>query len=366
MNLEEKDIYKVALSMTQHVGSRRAKQLIHHFGSAEAVFQASKKEIRNVPGISQGIAQALADPSLINSAKSELEFIRKNKIELLYFMDDAYPARLKPYDDAPVCLFYKGSVSLNSRKHVSIIGTRKPTDRGKWICEKLVKDLREYDITVVSGLAYGVDIVAHKASLEAGLPTIGVVAHGLDTIYPSAHRSTAKNMVTNGGILTEFVRNTKPGRDRFPARNRIIAGISDALIVIESKESGGSMITANFANDYNKDVFAVPGRIDDPASQGCNLLIKQHKAFLLDSAEELVKMMRWEKQETSSVQRSLFANLKREELKVVEGIRMGVDDVNGICNYMSMAPSEVSAILLNLEMEGFIRSVPGNRYMVLD
>ncbi|GLR17037.1 DNA-processing protein DprA [Portibacter lacus] len=362
----ETDVYRVALSMVKNVGSVRAKQLINQLGSAEAVFDAADSELKQVTGISKGIIETIRSVDTIESAKKELDFIRKNNIQLLYFLDDDYPDRLKHYDDAPICLYYKGSVSLNAEKHVSIVGTRSPTEKGKWICEKLVEDLGSTDATIISGLAYGIDIAAHKSALKSKLPTIGVVAHGLDTIYPSAHKSVAREMVAQGGILTEFVRSIKPDRDRFPARNRIIAMLSDALIVVESKESGGSMITANFGNDYSKDVFAIPGRIDDPFSKGCNKLIKDHKAYLLESADELIRMMRWEPKTKKEVQRSLFLDLTREEQKVLETIKIGIDGIDGLCHSIALSKSEMAALLLDMELKGLIKSLPGSRFMALN
>ncbi|MCL4110239.1 UNVERIFIED_CONTAM: hypothetical protein GTU68_030623 [Idotea baltica] len=351
--------------MVKNIGSVRAKLLINQFGSAEAVFLASKSALSKVNGISKVIIESLKSSTTLENAKRELEFVRKNNIKLLYYLDAEYPNRLRPYDDAPICLYYKGNVSLNKKKHVSIVGTRTPTEKGKWICEKLIEDLKSQDVTIISGLAYGVDVTAHKTALRVGLPTLGVVAHGLDTIYPSVHKSIAKEMAVQGGILTEFGRGVKPERDRFPARNRIIAMLSDALVVVESKESGGSMITANFGNDYSKDVFAIPGRIDDLHSVGCNKLIKEHKAFLLDSAEELVRMMRWEPKTTKEVQRSLFLDLTKEEQKVIETIKIGMGGIDELCHTIGLSRSEVASILLDMELKGLIRSLPGSRYMVL-
>ena len=365
MDNKSTEVFRIALSMVKQVGSVRARQLIQHFGSAESVFKASGKDLLQVSGISKIIAESIRKADVLEKAKVELDFIRKNKIKLLYFMDEDYPNRLKVYDDAPICLFYRGNTPLNGRKHVSIIGTRTPTEKGKWITQKLIEDLGNQEVSIISGLAYGVDITAHKSSLAVGLPTVGVVAHGLDIIYPSAHKQIAREMTNNGGVLTEFVRSTKPDRDRFPARNRIIAMLADALIVVESKESGGSMITANFANDYNKDVFAIPGRIDDVYSKGCNKLIKEHKAFLLESADELVRMMRWETKTEKEVQRAMFYDLTRDEQKIVDSIKMGIDTIDILGSAVNLPQSELASYLLELEFKGVLRSLPGKKYMVL-
>jgi DNA processing protein len=365
MTGSDADFFRIALSMVPGVGSVKAKLLIDKFGSAQAIFEASTKELLSTNGVSKNILSSIRDLSVIDRAKKELDFIKKNEIQLLYYLEEAYPDRLKVYDDAPICLYYKGNVSLNAKRHVSIIGTRKPTERGKWVCEKMVTAFKDYDITTISGLAYGIDIAAHRASLEAIVPTIGVVAHGLDSIYPSAHRTVARKMISLGGLLTEFPSGTKAERDRFPARNRIIAMMADALIVVESKESGGSMITANFANEYSKDVFAIPGRIDDEASKGCNKLIKEHKAFLLDTAEELIRMMRWEPKTEKEIQRSLFYDLSKEEQQIVESIKMGIDAIDDLCSSLGMPQTELSAYLLDLEIKGILRSLPGKKFMVL-
>ncbi len=357
-------LYRIALSMIDKIGSVRAKQLIAYCGSAEAVFKEKKSNLLKVPGISDGLIKGI-DQSKLKIAEKELLFNEKNKVKLLYYLEDDYPSRLKHYEDAPICLFYKGNADLNLNKHISIVGTRTPTERGKAICESLIAELKEYNINIFSGLAYGVDATAHQACLKNGIPTIGVVAHGLDKMYPSVHRKLASEMIESGGLLTEFPTNTNPDRERFPARNRIIAGISDAVIVIESKRSGGSMITANFANDYNKDVFAIPGRIQDEYSQGCNKLIKEHKAFLLESADELIKMMRWEKRSKEEVQRSLFYDLTREERGVVELLQAGVDNVDALSNSLSMSQAELATLLLELEFKGVVKSIPGKRYMYL-
>ena len=365
MDMKSHDLFRLALAMVDKIGSVKAKSLIAYCGSAEAVFKESRKALIKIPGISNKTADKIFASNTFQKAEKELAFIRDRKIEMLYFLDESYPSRLKNYDDAPLCLFYKGNVSLNKKRHVAIVGTRTPTERGRHNCEKIVAELNGNDISIISGLAYGIDAEAHKASLKNGLPTIGVVAHGLDTVYPKEHRSLAQEMCKNGGVLTEFPTETTPDRERFPARNRIIAGLADAVIVIESKSSGGSMITANFANDYSKDVFAIPGRINDDYSLGCNKLIKEHKAFLLESADDLLKLMRWDNQSPAQVQRSLFNDLNREQQKIVELVKIGMDDIDTISQSMEMKPSELAGILLDLEFEGVIKKLPGKKYMYL-
>lgn len=365
MALETHHKYRIALSLVEKVGSIRTRQLVAYCGSAEAVFESSKKALLKIPGISNGLADHIKNPEVIDKAERELDFLSKNDIRLLYFLEDDYPARLKQYEDSPACLYYKGNADLNAEFHVAIVGTRTPSERGKWMCEKIIEDFKELNISVFSGLAYGVDAEAHKACLKNGLPTIGIVAHGLDSVYPSIHKKLAMEMMEQGGLLTEFPSGVTPERERFPARNRIIAGIVDAVIIVESKASGGSMITANFANEYNKDVFAIPGRVNDEYSKGCNKLIKEHKAFLMEDAADLIQIMRWEKKTRDQVQRSLFYDLTKEQQRIVDLIRIGVDDIDRLIQNTGMSPSLLSATLLDLEFSGVLKSLPGKKYICL-
>lgn len=366
MTFESHHLYRVALSLVENIGSVRAKQLVSYCGSAEAVFQSKTRELEKIPGISSGLISNIQNKHVLQYAEKEIEFCLKNGISIFYYLEEDYPNRLRPYEDSPTCLYYKGSADLNKVFHVAIVGTRTPTERGRWIVEKMIEDFVSLDVQIISGLAYGIDAEAHKASLKNGLSTIGVVAHGLDTIYPKVHLSLAKDMSKNGGLLTEFPSGTIPDRERFPARNRIIAGLADAVIVVESKASGGSMITANFANEYNKDVFAIPGRPQDEFSKGCNKLIQENKAHLIEEAQDVINIMRWEKKTDALIQRSLFLDLTSEQQKIISLIKIGVDDIDSIIQSTGMPSSQLSAILLELEFNGMLKSLPGKKYMCLD
>jgi len=355
---------RIALTMIPGIGPVISKKLVLHCGSAEAVFREKKKLLETIPGIGKITARLIADRDCRKKAEEELARIEKSGIRMLYFTESGYPSRLRHCYDSPPLLYYKGPADLNAKRIVSIIGTRNITDYGTQLCEKLVADLRQYNVIIVSGLAYGVDICAHRASLEQGISTVGVLAHGLDEIYPRVHAGTAKKMISQGGLLTDFPCGTNPDRENFPQRNRIVAGLSDAVIVVESGEKGGSMITAEFAMNYNRDVFAFPGRIGDAASAGCHKLIKKHKAALIDSADDVAYAMGWEKPDAASqtVQASipLFSG---EEEKVVATMRgMGNVHIDEICLMAELSPGKTAAILLNLEFAGVVKSLPGKMF----
>ena len=287
-----------------------ARHLIHYCGGVEAVFKSSKNALLNIPGVRKTAIDFILKCNPEKLAAAEIEFLEKHKVKALFFSDDDFPSRLKHFSNAPLMLYYRGTANLNHDRIVSIVGTRKPTEHGKAICEELVDNLMAYDVLVVSGLAYGIDVTAHKKSLSLNIPNIGVLGHGLKTIYPSSHRLVAERMLQCGGLLTEYTSDIGPEREHFPMRNRIVAGLADALIVVETAKKGGSIITAELANQYNKDVFAVPGRLKDANSKGCNHLIKSHKAALIESAEDIAYVMRWESsKEQRMVQQALFAEL---------------------------------------------------------
>ncbi len=359
-------LYKMAITRIPKVGGVLAKNLISYCGGAEAVFHANKKELLKVPGIGPAIANNILTQQVLYEAEAEMEWVQKNDIQALFYLDENYPQRLRHYDESPLMLYYKGTAELNAERVVAVVGTRSPTSRGKAICEDIVDGLKDYNVLVVSGLAYGIDITAHRQCIQSGIPTIGVLGHGLDKVYPAEHQQTALDMMEQGGVLTEFSYKTEPNRQHFPMRNRIIAGMCDALLVIETAQRGGSMISAELANAYNKDVFAVPGRIKDKASKGCNHLIKTHKAALLEKAEDIAYIMRWEKGENKSgVQKQLFVELTETEQKVVDILQKA--DETGIDELTFQAginPSQLSSILLNLEFKGMVKSLPGKRFML--
>jgi DNA processing protein len=359
--------YQIALTLIPHIGDVLAKRLVAYCGSPEAIFKEKKSVLEKIPGIGAFHANAVmnVDKDILRRADEEITFIEKNNITPLFYLDKHYPKRLSFCEDSPVMLYLKGKTDFNTEKIISIIGTREPTEYGKKICEQLIADLASYNVTVVSGLAYGIDICAHKAALDNKLPTVGVFAHGLDKIYPAAHTLTAKKMMDNGGCLTDFMSNTNPDRENFPKRNRIVAGISDATVVIESRKSGGSLITADIANSYNRDVFAFPGRVDDATSEGCNNLIKQNKAALIQSAADIIYLLGWEQviKAKAPVQKQLFVELNPEEEIVVNVLKEKQQiNIDEICLFVKMPMSKVSALLLTLEFSGIVKSLPGKMY----
>ena len=360
-------IYYLALSKIPRVGSVTAKNLISYCGGVEEVFKAKKKKLLSIPGIGDETAKEIIRHRQLHEAEKEIKFLEKTSIRVFSYLSADYPSRLKHFADSPLVLYYNGNADLNAKRIVSIVGTRKPTDYGKASCERLIDELKPYDIMVISGLAYGIDITAHRKCLDLSIPTIGVLGNGLDKVYPFVHKRVAEQMLQNGGLLSEFPIGTPPDREHFPMRNRIVAGMCDALVVVETKEKGGSMITANLANDYNKDVFAFPGRIHDPASKGCNMLIKSHRASLLEGAQDLIYIMRWNQAEkASAVQRSLFLALSNEEQQIADLLQSQKDmAIDQLTVALSKTPSEMAAILLNLEFQGVIRSLPGKRYALV-
>ncbi|RYE02064.1 MAG: DNA-protecting protein DprA, partial [Sphingobacteriaceae bacterium] len=297
-----------------------------------------------------------------------LRFIQKNKIQPVFFTDALYPKRLKSCVDSPMMLYFKGKTDLNRQRIISIVGTRKITNYGRQLCEELVDSLKNYDVTVVSGMAYGVDICAHKACVKNQVATIGILAHGLDRLYPSVHRNTAEKMLDDGGLLTEFPSQTNPDRENFPKRNRVIAGLADATIVIEASVKGGALITAEIANSYNRDVFTFPGRIGDEFSEGCNFLVRYNKAGLLTSYADLAEQMGWLDQILPVKKQQLLfpLDLTSEEKQIFNmlesGGQTGIDDLALKTN---LPVSILAMNLLNLEMQGLVRSSPGKSYSLI-
>ncbi|MBK8701849.1 MAG: DNA-protecting protein DprA [Saprospiraceae bacterium] len=359
-------MYRIALTMVPNIGPVLSKNLMGYCGSAEAVFREKRSALSRIPGIGAAKAADILKSQVLSRAEAELDFIDKNQIRVLFFLDEEYPKRLRHFDYSPLLLYYRGSQDLNPALTVGIVGSRMPSEQGKMITEKLIEGLLPYNVVTVSGLAYGVDGCAHKNSVEHHLPTLGVMGSGHDIIYPSAHRDLAKKMMKNGGLLTEFCSQTKPDKVNFPMRNRIIAALSDALIVVESKVSGGSIITAEFANEYNKDVFAVPGRPTDELSRGCNALIKKNKAHLLESIDDLIYIMRWDDMDKKkAVQTSLFVELDREQQSIVDFIRAKKErTIEELIYGLNLTSSTLASQLLALEFKGVVRVLPGKRYIL--
>lgn len=356
---------RIALTQVPHIGAVQARILVAHFGTAGAVFKASKKELGSLDYIGEVRAAAIRKFNGFNDAEAQLKFIEKYNIQALFLTDEAYPQRLLECADAPTLLYFKGSANLNASKIVSIIGTRGNTSYGRHLTEQLVADMAGMDVLILSGLAMGIDAIAHKAALTAQLPTVGVLAHGLDTIYPAQHKGLARDMLVNGGLLTEFASNVPPDKYNFPKRNRIVAGMADATVVVETGVKGGSMITAALAGGYHRDVFAFPGKTTDAKSSGCLSLIHQNKAALITNASDLLTMMGWGTNSiipsatTSSilsVEEQLIAGLCKERESIT------IDELYNNCGLSSSA---IAAVLLEMELKGVLASLPGKRYALL-
>ena len=358
--------YQIALRQTPRIGDISAKHLYSYFGSAQKVFEASELDLLACGHFRKDMLLPLQEKVSWQEAEKAMRFIEKEQIQALLFNHSAYPQRLKNLEDAPFLLFYKGNLqALNPVHALAIIGTRTPTAYGLQTCETLLEDLLYYQPSIFSGLAYGIDICAHKKSLALGLPTIGILGHGLDIIYPSLHTKIAEQMInSNGGLLTSFLNGNKPNREHFPVRNHIVAGISDAVIVIETAQKGGSMFTAQVANQYKKDVFAVPGRLDDNFSKGCNALIQKNQATLLQNAHEIATILGWENKGTAlQHQTQLFIQLSQEE-EIIVNCLLGQPAIHldTLIYKTGFSTSKIAALLLELEMKNYIKALPGKHF----
>jgi len=363
--MSEQDLfYLLALLKVEGVGDIMAKKLLTHFGKAETVFTTKTNQIAAIDGVGAALLKNLKDKSIFEKASKELDFIKSNDVKVSFFQDENYPERLKHCFDSPVLIFSAGNMNLKNKRIISIVGTRQITSYGTDFCRKLIEDLAPLDPVIVSGFAYGVDIVAHQIAMEHNLQTIGVLAHGLNQIYPKTHKKYVAKMEENGGFITEFWSSSNPDKENFVRRNRIVAGMTEATIVIESADKGGSLITANLANDYNRDVFAVPGRVTDKYSQGCNDLIKTQKANVLSSAADLIYMLNWDiEKKVKSIQKSLFVDLEPDEQKVYDFlIKNGKELLDIIALQCDFPIFKISGVLLNMELKGVIRPLPGKLF----
>jgi DNA processing protein len=358
--------HKIALGLIPRIGDINARKLVSHFGSVEAIFHEPYGNLIKIPGIGSGLAKYICDRSYLDTAEKEAEYITRNNIRTYFYLDNDYPFRLRQCDDSPVVFFFMGNCDLNATKILSVVGTRNATIRGKELCEKIIGGLAagHPDLIIVSGLAYGIDVTSHKAALSNNLQTIGVLAHGFKTIYPSLHASTAKAMVKQGGLLTDFISDALPERNNFLKRNRIIAGLSDATLIVESAIKGGALITADIANSYNRDVLAVPGRPDDQWSAGCNSLIRNNKAALAGCSDDIEFFLNWKSEKSKQpVQRALFSDLDDTEKIVYELItKQGELTIDCLCRSLEMPVYKLSALLLQMEFKGLLKCYPGNVY----
>lgn len=367
--MESEKIHQLALHFIPGVGHFLIKQLISYCGSAEEVFNKNKGFLNKIPGVGPKLIDAIYGHKTLQAAENELIQAQKNNIQILTYTEKVFPQRLKGINDAPAIIYYKGNTDLNNKKCVAIVGSRRATPYGRDFTQDLIASLAAHNPLVISGLAYGIDITAHRAAIKHDLPTIGVMASGIDIIYPAVHKDTAFSMLNKGGLISELKIGTKPEAMHFPARNRIIAGMADAVIVIEAAKRGGALITAEIGNSYNKDVFAVPGNVGQPFSEGCNNLIKSHKANVLTTFKDIEYIMNWEKEKEPSLNtafnfdEALFDN---DEKSVFQHM---VDKNEGILldelSWQTQIPvNKLASILLNLEFKGAVSSLPGKKYKI--
>ncbi len=364
--------YRIGLTLIPGIGSILAKKLVEYTGNPEEVFKTNRSQLEKIPGIGKNLADKIAGSRILSMAEKEIDFITKYRIRALWYLDDNYPQRLRQCPDSPVVLFTRGKECLDHSRIISVVGTRNASSYGLDLCRNLIHDLsaKGYDPLIMSGLAFGIDICAHKTALENRLLTIAALAHGLSTIYPNSHRSIAEKIIRQGALVTDFPSTVLPERGNFIKRNRLIAGMADATIVIESGTKGGALITADLANSYNRDVFAIPGRVCDKRSQGCNNLIKTHRAALLEEVHDLEYILGWapvkgEDGKTAGPSPDgITENEKSVLLLLAENSSgMSVDRISGETGF---GPGKISGLLLDLEFRGFITSMPGKIYKVTD
>jgi len=359
----DKRVYKVALSMLPQIGPKKARNLISYIGALENVFTGNYDKLNKFPGLID-ILKKNVTSELINKAQKEVEYADKYKIQILFYLDEDYPDRLRNYEDSPVVLFVKGNVDLNKKQQLAVVGTRSMTHYGEDNCKKLIENLKTngYNPTIISGLAHGVDSCAHYTALNQSLPTVAVLGHGLNTIYPAANRGLAENIIKNGALITEFSSQSKINPSNFVRRNRIIASLSDAVVVVESAKKGGSLLTAEYAIGYSKDVFTFPGRVGDKMNEGCNYLIKTNRAAMIENTDDLVNGLRW-KQQNVAKQKEIFPVLSDEEKLIVEVIQKQELINIDVISYQTKLPiNKVMSILFNLEFNNIVKALPGRMY----
>lgn len=365
--MEEPDIYRIALGMIPGIGGITARKILACTGSAEAVFSAPEKTLLGIPGVGDLLVERIRNTGVLDLARRELEYINKRNIRCLFYGEDEYPETLLDCYDAPMFLFMMGQVNLNDCRMISIVGTRRPGSYGMDMCKCLVRDLASLDreLVIVSGLAYGIDHCAHISAIENGLDTIAVLGHGLKYMYPALHRQVAAKITRQGALITDFASDQKPERNNFIRRNRIIAGLSDVTIVVQSGHKGGALITADIANSYHRDVFTFPGRVGDNASAGCNRLIKTHKAALIEGARDVAYLLGWDidpavEKEKPGIPKHRLSDKEEQILEMLK--TEGHGSVDRICLKCSIPISGISAILLDLELAGLIKCLPGDLY----
>ena len=360
-------LYEIALTLVPGIGDVNGKKLVAYCGGAEAVFCEKKKALTQISGINDKLVKGIGSKDVMLRAEEELDFIEKHDVKPLFYLDQDYPKRLQHCHDSPMMLYYKGNADLNAAKTIGVVGTRNITEYGKYATEKIIEDLSSDNVLIISGLAYGVDSASHRAALKYDLATVGVLGHGMQTIYPAENRNLSTKMLEKGGILTEYISGTRPEKENFPKRNRVVAGMVDCLVVIESALKGGAMITADIANSYDREVFAIPGKIGDYYSEGCNHLIKTNKANLLTCATDIRYVMRWDVDtKVVAKQMRLFRDFSEDEQKVMNVFENNsVIHLDDIIVGTDLTPSKIASVLLSLEFDGVLTALPGKRYQKL-
>ena len=366
--MDQNRLSLLALHFIPGLGDYLIRQLVSYCGSAEKVFKIPKGKLLKIPGVGSVTAEAIAKGKPFAMAEKEVHRAQQEKVKLLFFTDEDYPSRLRQVNDAPTLLYAKGNLELENPKTVAIVGTRQSTAYGRECVDNIVRDLVPHQALIVSGLAYGIDIHAHKQALHHNLPTVGVMGSGMDVIYPASHRDIAGKMMVNGGLLTEHSFGTQPDAHNFPARNRIVAALSDAVIIIEAAEKGGALITADIANSYNKDVFAMPGNLRQSHSAGCNNLIKSNRAHLLTSVRDLEYIMNWDARSRPVKKEPLsLEGFSGEEQRVIQALldnqkQLMIDEISWKTN---IPVSQIASLLLNLEFKGVVSTLPGKIYRLV-
>lgn len=367
--MEESHLYQIALTLAPNVGARTARKLISYAGSAAQIFKSKKRNLLEFPGIGPSAVKGLNKKNLLLEAEKEIRRQESLGHNIMFLEGNSYPWRLKECEDAPIVLYQKGELDLNASKVVSIVGTRKASDYGIEFCQTMAEGLSDLfpDLIIVSGMAYGIDAAAHASAMRSNLKTVAVLGHGFGFVYPSMHRNLAKSIGDSGSLLTEFPYNKKPEAGNFVSRNRIIAGLADATIVVESKQKGGALITADMANSYHRDVFALPGKSMDKLSKGCNELIRQNRAGLIASVEDFLEAMNWEpEQKKKPLQSTLCFNCSDEERQILDAFKKKQQlSRDELCQLTGIPISKVTSNLFNMEFKGWLSALPGNLYKSL-
>lgn len=359
--------YQIALTLLPGIGPIRAKELILSIDNVAVLFSKDPNELAKDTRFKASFFRQWNREKALRMADHVINYNRQNNINTVFYMDAEYPKRLKNCVDSPIILYTKGNLSLNQSKLIAIVGTRNATNYGKSLCSELITSLKDLGVGVVSGLAMGIDACAHRSCIENNLATYGVLGHGFDRIYPTAHTALSEKIIQSGGLISEFIPGTPPNRENFPKRNRIVAGLCDATIVVESRSRGGSLITARLANDYNRDVFAYPGSVNCETSQGCNALIANHGAHLIQGAEDFLKLMNWENSTIkTSGKPKLFSAFSKKQKEIVSCISEAQEiQLDVLAVKMNLSVSKLNVELFNLEMDGVVLSLPGKKYSVV-